>query len=74
MQPCRLMFECLVPSWAVWEGLGDVALLEEVWTWALRFLKLRAGAVSLPPAYRSHVSPQLLLQYLISLPAARLPR
>lgn len=31
---------CLVPSWGpAWEGLEDVALLEEVWWYAFRFPK-----------------------------------
>ena len=51
------MFECLVlKDGTVWEGLGGVALMEELchWGWALRFEKAPAiPNASLPPNVRA---------------------
>jgi len=56
------MIEYLVLSRTVWEGLGGVAFLEEMyhWGWALWFQNLRPGSVFLPTAMDQDVSSHAL--------------
>jgi hypothetical protein len=68
---------CSPVAGTVWEGLGGVALLEEVChhRWALKFQRPEPLPVSfpLPQAYRADVISQLLLQCQDCVPAAMLP-
>ena len=80
--PCSLIY---LNAWlpvgrTIWEGLGGVALLEEVchWGWALRFHKPTLlykpiTGLSLSHACKSDISTQVPPMPYLFLPIARIP-